>query len=180
MNAKSQQQVDQFYDNLSADISQRNALGINAANQFNAGEVNAIQKLNAQFINQTQQFNAKNQLAIEQSNALWRREIATVDTAAANFQNQTNAQNLLNMSNQAYNNLWQEYRDVMNWAWTSGESDLDRFQALEIAQIQANSAMNVQEYASRKDAITGIGKFIGNIVMPFVGNYAKYGKFIGT
>ena len=68
----------------------------------------------------------------------------------------------------------------MGWAWESGESDLDRFTQMEIAQLQANAAMNVQEYKSRKDAITGIGKFIGDIVMPFVGQYATTGSFIGT
>ncbi len=140
INAKSQMQVDQFYDNLISDIALRNANAINAANQFNAGEVNAIQKLNAQFVNQMQQSNARNQIQIAQSNALWRREIATADTAAANFQNQTNAQNLVNMSEVAYNNLQQEYREVMEWAYKSGENSLDRFTELERAQIQASTS----------------------------------------
>jgi|TARA_R100001126_G_scaffold32589_1_gene18308 hypothetical protein len=168
INAKSQMQVDQFYDNLISDIALRNANAINAANQFNAGEVNAIQKLNAQFVNQMQQSNARNQIQIAQSNALWRREIATADTAAANFQNQTNAQNLVNMSEVAYNNLQQEYRDVMEWAWTSGENALERFTKLEEAQIQASTSLNVAEYNARKNAVAGLGGFFGKLVMPIV------------
>ena len=173
INAKSQMQVDQFYDNLISDIALRNANAINAANQFNAGEVNAIQKLNAQFVNQMQQLYSRNQIQIAQSNALWRREIATADTAAANFQNQTNAQNLVNMSEVAYNNLQQEYRDVMEWAYQSGENSLDRFTELERAQIQASQAMNIAEYNARKNATTGIGEFFGKLVMPFVTGYAE-------
>ncbi|HCB46941.1 MAG TPA: hypothetical protein DEP37_10995, partial [Algoriphagus sp.] len=73
-------QSDEFYAGLTAGISQQNAMQVNAMNQFNAGQVNSLQKYHSDLINQRQQFNAKNQLAIEQSNALWRREIATADT----------------------------------------------------------------------------------------------------
>ncbi len=173
INAKSQMQVDQFYDNLISEIALRNANAINTANEFNAGEVNSIQKLNAQFVNQMQQLYSRNQIQIAQSNALWRREIATADTAAANFQNQINAQNLVNMSEVAYNNLQQEYRDVMEWAYQSGENSLDRFTELERAQIQASQAMNIAEYNARKNATTGIGEFFGKLVMPFVSGYAE-------
>ncbi len=180
INAKSQMQVDQFYDNLISDIALRNANAINTANQFNAGEVNSIQKLNAQNVNQMQLAHAKLAMQIAQSNALWRREIATADTAAANFQNQINAQNISGMSEVAYNNLWQEYRDVMEYANQNSENSLDRFIQMEIAQINAARDMNIAEYNARKEATTGIGDFIGGLITPFIGNYAQYGSFIGS
>ena len=136
INAKSKQQGDQFYDNLISSIGQNNTAQRNAMDQFNAGAVNALQRFNSEIVNQREQFNARNQLAIEQSNAVWRREIATADTAAVNFQNQLNAQNLLDVSNNAYTNLWQEYRDVMEFSWRSGESELDRIQALQLGQCR--------------------------------------------
>ena len=173
INAKSQMQVDQFYDNLISDIALRNANAINTANQFNAGEVNSIQKLNAQNVNQMQQLHANLAMQIAQSNALWRREIATADTAAANFQNQINAQNISGMSEVAYNNLWQEYRDVMEFANQNSENSLDRFIQMEIAQINAARDMNIAEYNARKEATTGIGKFFGKLVMPFISGYAE-------
>jgi len=105
-NAASQQQTDQFFANLISSIAQNNTAQSNAMNQFNAGEVNALQRFNSEISNQRDQFNARNQLAIEQSNAVWRREIATTDTASLNFQNQFNAQNLLGLSNESYDNLW--------------------------------------------------------------------------
>ena len=167
INAKSQQQSDQFYDNLIASIGQNNSAQSNAINQFNAGEVNALQRFNSEIVNQREQFNAKNQLAIEQSNAMWRREIATADTAALNFQNQLNAQNLLDISNTAYANLWQEYRDVMEFAWQSGENELDRTQALQLVQAQAQNDMSLQEFTADRQNSAAVGGFVSEIFKPF-------------
>lgn len=167
LNARNQQQSDQFYDNLIGSIAQNNTAQSNAMNQFNAGEVNALQRFNSEIVNQREQFNARNQLAIEQSNAVWRREIATADTAALNFQNQLNAQNLLNISNSAYDNLWQEYRDVMEFAWTSGENELDRLSSLQLAQLNAKNSTDIEQYRSDRANTQAIGSFVGNILTPF-------------
>ena len=167
INAKNQNQVNQFYDNLSATIGQSNAAQSNAINQFNAGQVNALQRYNSEVQNQREQFNAKNQLAIEQSNAVWRREIATADTAAANFANQLNAQNVLNLSNQAYNNLWQEYRDVMEFAWTSGENEFERLTSLQLAQIGAKNRTDLAQFAAERDDVANVGGFISQLLSPF-------------
>ena len=79
-----QNQTDQFFSNLKSQTNQFNTAQTNAQKQFNAGEVNAMTKFNKEVANQRDQFNANNQLAISQSNAVWRREIATADTAAVN------------------------------------------------------------------------------------------------
>jgi len=162
-NAKNQQQADQFYDNLITSVSMNNTAQTNAMNQFNAGEVNALQRFNAEIVNQREQFNAKNQLAIEQSNAVWRREIATADTTALNFQNQFNAQNLLNISNVAYDNLWQEYRDVLELAFSAGESELDRISTLQIATLNNNSSRDLADFKADREDSRSIGGFIGSI-----------------
>ena len=167
LNARNQQQSDQFYDNLIGSIAQNNTAQSNAMNQFNAGEVNALQRFNSEIVNQREQFNARNQLAIEQSNAVWRREIATADTAALNFQNQLNAQNLLNISNSADDKLWQEYRDVMEFAWTSGENELDRLSSLQLAQLNAKNSTDIEQYRSDRANTQAIGSFVGNILTPF-------------
>ena len=167
INARSQQQSDQFYDNLIASIGQNNTAQTNAMTQFNAGAVNALQRFNSEIVNQREQFNSRNQLAIEQSNAVWRREIATADTAAANFQNQLNAQNLLNISNTAYANLWQEYRDVMEFAWRSGESELDRLQALQLVQANADNSRELATFQADRQNNAAVGGFLGDIFRPF-------------
>tara|TARA_R110002020_G_scaffold79124_2_gene198543 strand:+ start:567 stop:2465 length:1899 start_codon:yes stop_codon:yes gene_type:complete len=167
LNARSQQQSDQFYDNLIASIGQNNSAQANAMTQFNAGAVNALQRFNSEIVNQREQFNARNQLAIEQSNAVWRREIATADTAAVNFQNQLNAQNILDVSSTAYANLWQEYRDVMEFAWRSGENELDRIQALQLVQAQAQNDRSLQEFAADRQNSAAVGGFVSDIFKPF-------------
>ena len=138
-NASSQNQTDQFFANLSSQISQFNAGQSNAQNQFNAEQSNIVGRFNAELENQRDQFNAQNQLVIEQSNATWRRQIATADTAAVNAANQINAQSVLNISNLAYSNLWQEYRDTMEWAWTSAENERQRDSSIAVAKIAADS-----------------------------------------
>ena len=45
-------------------------------------------------------FNAQNQQVIAQSNANWRRQIASADTVAVNRANELNAQSILGISNQ--------------------------------------------------------------------------------
>jgi len=165
-NATSQQQLDQFFANLTAQISQQNSAQQNAINQFNAGEMNTVQRFNSEIVNQRDQFNAQNQLAIAQSNAQWRREIATTDTSAINFQNQLNAQNLLEISNTAYNNLWQEYRDTMEWAWTSSENESERLAAMTVAQINAKARQDLAEYTANKESIGSIGGFVADLFKP--------------
>ena len=167
-NATSQQQTDQFFANLIAGIGQQNTAQSNAMNQFNAGEVNALQRFNSEISNQRDQFNARNQLAIGQSNAVWRREIATADTAATNFQNQFNAQNLLELSNEAYDNLWQEYRDMLEFAWTSGESELDRMASIQLAQVNASNTRDLAEFQADRERSSQVGGFIAQVAQPFI------------
>ena len=69
---------------------------------------------------------------------------ASKAAAAINRTNELNAQNLLGISNTAYNNLWQYYGDTMEWAWTSAENERSRVIELAKAQLQADSATNIQ------------------------------------
>lgn len=167
LNVTEANQADRFFAELTANINKTNSDQTNAINKFNAGEINSAQRQNIDSINIREQFNAKNQLAIEQSNAVWRREIATADTAAVNFQNQFNAQNLLNISNRAYENLWQEYRDVMDMAWQSGEAEMDRVQALQILAANSQNDQLVAQYQADRENSAGIGGWLGDIFAPF-------------
>jgi hypothetical protein len=155
-NASSEQQNNQFYDNLSNTTNMFNAEQKNAIAKFNAGEKNAIAKFNAELKNQREQFNAKNQLVIDQSNATWRREIATADTAAINRANEINAINTLDISNTAYNNLWQMYGDQMEWAWTSAENAEARLASY------AEEGLSLEEAKMRIDAQSSSN--FGNLV----------------
>ena len=95
-----------------------------------------------------------------------------------NFQNQLNAQNLLNISNVAYDNLWQEYRDVLDLAFTAGESELDRISTLQIASLNNNASRDVASFTADRQDSRSIGGFIGDIFRPSLTNVI--GGLFGT
>jgi len=155
-NAQSENQANQFYDNLDSTINMHNSEQQNAQERFNSGQVNAANQFNAEMKNNREQFNAQNQLVVDQSNATWRREIATQDTAAINRANELNAINTLDISNTAYNNMWGLYGDQMEWAWTSAENQQERLN--ELAQEQ----LSLEERKMQIDADSS--KSFGNLV----------------
>ena len=163
INASSQNQVDQFFANLASQVSQFNATQQNAQSQFNAGQANTIARFNAELNNQRDQFNAQNQIVIAQANAQWRRQIATADTAAINRANELNANAILDISKQAYSNLWNYYADTMEWAWTSAENQIDRNNALAIAELDAKARKDVAAEGSSGAAGNAIGSLIGTL-----------------
>jgi uridylate kinase len=160
-NATSENQTKQFFAQLDTQVSQFNASQANAQAQFNAGQENAISQFNTEVRNQRDQFNANNRLVIDQNNAQWRRQIATADTAAINRANEINAQNLLGISNTAYNNLWQYYSDAMQYAWTSAENERDRVKDLAVAHLDADNNIDVQKMQNDYNSSVGFGKLIG-------------------
>ena len=163
-NATSQNQTDQFFANLSSSTSQFNATQVNAQEQFNAGQSNAMNQFSTEVMNQRDQFNAQNRLVIDQNNATWRRQIATADTAAVNRSNELNASSLLNISNTAYNDLWQYYGDTMEWAWTSADNERKRYASIVEAQIQQDTAFNIAEYESNQASSVGWGNLISTFL----------------
>jgi len=162
-NATSQNQTDQFFANLATQTAQFNATQTNAQSQFNAGQVNTVERFNAEMNNQRDQYNATNQLAIAQNNAVWRREVATADTAAVNRANELNANAVLDISKTAYDNLWSYYSDTMEWAWTSADNQLERLNKMAIAQLSAEAQLEASKMASGSAAGTAIGGLIGTL-----------------
>ena len=151
-NAKSQSQTDQFFAQLEASIQAGNANRIAAQEQFNVSQKNAMTQFYGELQNNRDQFNANMQFQIDQSNAVWRRQQNTAETAAINEANRINAQNLFNMTQQAQNNLWQEYRDNTQWALQTSENELERQHqiALSAMAIQGKAGLleSEQDYAT--------------------------------
>ena len=145
-NAASENQTNQFFSNLATQTSQFNASQMNAQAQFNAGQTNAQEQFNVNIANQRDQFNAQNRLVVDQANAVWRREIATADTTAVNRANELNASALLDISNSAYNNLWQLQADTMNWAWKVADNEAERMAGIAKAKIAADASMANNAY----------------------------------
>jgi len=162
-NATSQNQTDQFFANLQTQVSNFNAEQSNAMSRYNAGELNALEQFNTTMKNQREQFNAQNRLVIDQSNAQWRRQVATADTAAINRANELNAKALIDVSTGAYNNLWQGFRDDMEFAWKSGDNAQERAKDITLRKMQDESTVAAAALTAESDEAKALAKGVVNM-----------------
>ena len=169
-NATSENQVEQFFASLSTQVAQFNTEQSNAMSRFNAGEANALAQFNTQQKNARDQFNATNHLVIAQANAAWAQATTTADNAAQNQANRDAALFANNLTMTAYNNIVQRDRDVLAWAWQSGENAAQRDANILIAKIQEESARYVADVRAASDAASNDTGSAGS---------AAFGKFLG-
>ena len=125
-NATSQNQVNQFYDQLGKTVEQANAARDVAIQKFNSEEVTAVDEFNVNLENARDQFNISMRSQIDQANAQWRRSINTANTANENRANQINAGLMLGLTTQAQNQLWQKYRDEAHQLFTTLQNETHR------------------------------------------------------
>ncbi len=171
-NATSQNQTTQFFAGLGADINKFNATATNASNQFNAGQANAMAQFNANVQNAREQFNANNKQVIAQSNAKWRRDINTANTAAQNAANQVNAANYYNLSNTALNNIWQQFRDEADYAYTASENAADRAFNYAMAILESNVTQSLFDQKIAHANASAIGGFLADLGVSYIASTA--------
>ena len=181
-NAQSQQQTDQFFSSLQTQINTNNASRQDAMNQYAVSESNkiaaqnaqneigvseanaqreaTINQFNAQLQDQRDRFNVENQRLIDQSNVTWRRNVNTANTASINAAVQTDAQNLLNISNFALSALWQQWRDEASWVNSASENAKDRAHNVAMAALERETELALLDEES-KGALNGIIGAIG-------------------
>jgi hypothetical protein len=160
-NAQSEQQNDQFFAGMSNETSKFNATQTNATNQFNAGQANTVERFNSELANQREQFNTKNRLFIDQSNVVWRRQVNTANTALENAANEFNVKNKFNLSNQALNNIWQQYRDSEFWARTTSRDQSEFKRKIAYASfVQKNT-----DKRAFADNVVGLGLDLGKTLL---------------
>jgi len=156
-NAKSQNQLDEFFAELDGQIQQSNANRLAATEQFNVDQANANARYVQGLNDQREQFNLNMQTQIDQSNAVWRRNINTANTAAQNETNRQNALNTLNVSQSALNALWQRYRDEASWLFTSSESAKQREHQLALTAMEVSAQTDMYEMKSENDMYGALG-----------------------
>jgi hypothetical protein len=187
-NARSQAQTDQFFASLSSQINTNNAQRTDAMNQYSVAERNktaaqnannqiavdqanaqreaAINQFNAQLKDQRERFNVENQRVIDQSNVTWRRQINTANTASINAANQTDTQNLLQISNFALSSLWQQWRDEASWVNQSSENAKDRAHNIAMAALDRETAISLLD----EQAQSNLNQLIGRIGLEVIGD----------
>ena len=161
INAQSSNEMNKFFASLINNTDIQNASSINGMSQFNTNAVNSIAQFNSQMINQREMWNAENSRIIAESNANWRRAVTTTNNATQNAVNQMNAQNSLGIETQAYANLWQRDRDIMNMA----------FQTATTKDAQAHEVIlaKMNQQAAKSEAA---GTLVGAVVNAFAGSDA--------
>ena len=148
-NATSQNQTDQYFANLRSQTSQFNASQQNAMDQFNINSVNALREFNSEIQQQRDLFNAQNGLLIAQSNAQWRQTVSTANQAAQNESNMNFAKTINALTATNLDAYWQRERDVMSFAYASGESAADRVATILQTQLEAELKAEYQDAAGK-------------------------------
>lgn len=156
-NAESQTQVNQFYDSISTSLEEANISRRLANQQFNVSAKNAVNQYVQSLNDDRQRFNVSLAQQIDQSNVQWRRDTTTANTAADNEAERINAQNLLNLTQQAQSQLWQKYRD--DAAWTLQYANSKEMRAHQLAMLAMEQAGNASMFEDQMeyDAISTLG-----------------------
>lgn len=159
-NAKNELQVEQFFAELGSQVETANANRVAAMEQFNAGETNAMNQFNATIADARDKFNANMQFAIDQSNVQWRRQVNTANTAAQNEANRQNVQNAFNATQNALNNLWQQYRDNAAWNFQKSESQMQRQHEVGIMAMEFANSQKIYDQQQQDNLAAGIGNWV--------------------
>lgn len=164
-NATSENQTNQFFASLATQVSQFNSEQKNSMARFNAGETNALAQFNASQVNAREQFNATNHLIVAQANAQWAQSVTTAENAANNQANRDAALAANNLTMTAYNNIIQRERDVLAWAWQSGENAAQRDANIAVAKIQAEASAAAAGDTDSSGLSAASGSFLGQIAI---------------
>jgi hypothetical protein len=118
-----------FYDQLNSSID-----------MYNTSESNKMSQFNADLENNRQQFYQNMQYNIDVSNAKWRQAV-TLQDADYDFQAAaTDVKNLVGISQEALNQLWDRSDALLDYAFKASENEKDRAATLALAKFQANNA----------------------------------------
>jgi hypothetical protein len=158
-NAASKQQADQFNANLASEVQRFNAAQTNAMKQFDVSQANALAQFNTQQVNARTEFNAANALQVAQANAQLATQVSLANTAAITQTNIANAQAANSMSTTVYNGQVQLYRDMVDYAWKSGEMDLERENKLAIESMKIEAS----KYAADKTVDAAMYSALGQL-----------------
>lgn len=160
LNAKTETQVQEFYDELGTQVDAANKNRTAAMEQFNVSEENAMTQFQETTIDSREKFNANMGYAVDQSNVQWRRQINTANTTVQNETNRINTQMAYNASQQAMNFLWQKYRDNATFNFQKIENAFGREHAIGLMALEYSYNQQLLSQQEKKDLIKTIGGFV--------------------
>lgn len=161
INAKSENDVNMFMKELTANIDKFNVGQLNAMKQFNAGEANDMKALDAELDAAREQFNKTAFNTMMASNIQYMRGINEFNTAAENNANQINALSSFQLGRDAMAAIVQELRDNKANELTKDLANLQAKVDLQIAALQRETALDQIEYDSYGDMLDWVAQIIG-------------------
>jgi hypothetical protein len=176
-NSEQQNDMDKFYDNLGASIDMYNTGQVNQMSMFNAGEENNMSQFNANMENAREQFYTSMQYQVDAANAEWRQNVTLTNSQMQFSAAATDVKNILGLTTETLNQLWDRTDSLLDYAWKEGENALDRDLKLEMAKMELQAAREAAK-AKKKSGIFGaIGSIAGAVLGGPIG--AKIGGMIG-
>lgn len=164
--ADSQNNMDKFYDELNSSIDMYNATQTNNMSQYNTSQTNDMAKFNADMENNREQFYKNMQFQIDTANAKWRQTVTLQEDTQAFEAAATDVKNMVGISTEQLNRLWDRSDAMLDYAWKSTESQLDRNAAIALHKLDAK----LQSKAADQK---GFGEMLGTIGSTIVGSIFK-------
>lgn len=161
-NAESTNDMNKFYDGLSANMSQFNAAQKNQMTQFNTSESNDMKQFNATMEDSREKFYRDQQYNIDASNAKWRQTVTLTENAQAFEAAATDVRNRIGIGVEELNRLWDRSDALLDYSWKAGQNDKDRKTQLALVSLKG-------EIDSKTADQEGWGKMIGTLLGGLVG-----------
>lgn len=168
-NAASTNDVDKFMADMRDRLLRFNVEQSNAMETSNVAQANDYSKFQGLIKSEEAKFNAQNKLLIASSNAQWRRQTNTANTAARNAATAQNVAQNFSMSTQQLAELWQTQRDVFSWANQVSENERDRAFALTVHAIDRSEQLADSSTASKNALYSSLGNLAVNLIGSFFG-----------
>ena len=132
--------------------------------QFNANEANAMAQYNATLADSVAKFNSNMKFAIEQSDAQWRRQINTANTATQNENNRINVQNLAGVTMAGLSFLAQDYRDQAAFNFQKTESYLQKKHEVGLLAMEFANSEKLYTKQQKDLVASQIGEWVSSWV----------------
>lgn len=155
--ATTKNDMTKLYAELNTQISRTNSTEENARARFDAGEKNVARQFSQESENNRSKFYAEMQYNVDVANAKWRQTVHTENTRMMYEAVAVDVKNMLNLTQEGQNQLWDRIDSLFDNIWKSSENELTREADIIKAEIQA------QAQASSGGGDNGMWGAIGSI-----------------
>lgn len=170
--AQSENEMNRFYDNLRSNIATFNSAQMNNMGQFNAGQINSTSEFNATMENSRETWYRNMQYNIDIANAKWRQSVTSANTEMTFQAMATDVKNMVGMSTEALNQLWDRADSLLDKAWKTSENN--KALEVQIATTKAQQQLERDKIAAESEGgfMSAIGSVVGSVGGAVAGKFA--------